>query len=1046
MNKIIISNKLTALIILNLALLICGQHLDVSAQVKAGEVKKRKNMGVEAATTGTTKKVIVPEFQISGTVTSPDGNPVGNALITSNEGAIVLRSDKNGQFKTKARMGSSVLVEATGFEPLVYEIKQEENNLKLVLENVLLYTGRYDAVNLPLGVKEKQRYLVGAVSGVSGDALQHFPEPLLSNTLQGQIAGLYAQMTTNGLASNPANLFIRGQHRNGGNDIVILIDGVERDINSLLLDEVESVKIMKDATSKILYGSRAANGVLSVTTKHGKEFTRKINITAETGYGLPVAYPTYLNSYDYATLYNEARMNDGLPPKYSTADLQGYRNSSGPNDLRYPNVDYLNYFLSKTTGYHKISLEFSGGNENAQYSLVAGYNGNSGLQDVGTTPTKDMYNVRANLDMKITDHLKAFVGMAGVFDVTSRSSLSDAETFARISSTRPNEFPLVIDQSHIPLDTLGYPGLGASYVRNNNLYGALMYGGKYSENSVNGQLTLGLLLDLSQFVKGLSMKGQLAFDKYFTGQESISVGVATYAQRWSYDPALGKDTVTFQKLSNTLPSDQNKLTNELSLSTTSYLVGLDYERTFNQEHRISANLFTHYMMREETGTTPNLQTANTALRANYSFKDKYVAEMDMALMGSDKFTKNNRYFMSYAGGLGWILSEEDFLKGNNSINYLKLKISGGLLGYDAQTDWNLYDTRWQDNGSYNVRQNVGFNRVALVNVGNPNLKWERDLEFNYGLEGLLLNRKVWMEVNYFNETRSDIIKNPGSSYSAIYGNLYGEMNMEKVSNHGIDFELKYMNKSGNLFYSVGLTGTYSENKLLATNEIEDPMVYRRTVGKPTDAMFGYVAGGLFGKDVDLSGAPNQTLGYYSIGDIAYKDINGDSIINAADQKMLGNSFPRIDLGLNVDLAWKGFALNLVGVSTLGVHSWLNNSYYWNYGENKWSDQTLARYNPVTNPEGTYPRLTTTNGANNFVNSTFWLANTSFFRLKNAELSYTFGYDKPLTASVKAIKVFLRGSNILTLSKVKNLDPEVLDAGVSTYPVLSVYTVGLNFVF
>jgi len=475
-------------------------------------------------------------------------------------------------------------------------------------------------------------------------------------------------------------------------------------------------------------------------------------------------------------------------------------------------------------------------------------------------------------------------------------------------------------------------------------------------------------------------------------------------------------------------------------------MGMDFERTFNREHRISANLFYHYMMTEVTGETPNLQTANTALRTNYSFRDRYIAEVNLALMGSDKFPENNRYFMSYAGGFGWIVTEEDFLKANPAINYLKVKASGGLLGYDAQTEWNLHHTRWIDGGNYNFRENIGFNRVALSNWANPHLKWEKSLESNIGIEGLLFNRKLWVEVNYFNETRSDIIRNAGSYYTAVYGNLYGQMNMEKVRNQGVEGEFKYMNKAGDFFYSAGFSGMYSKNKLLATNEIEYPSEDRRTVGKPTDAMFGYTAKGLFGKEVDLPNAPHQTFGYYTIGDIAYEDLNNDQAIDENDQKMIGNSFPRVNLGLNVDLAWKGFALNLLGVSSLGVNSWLNNSYYWNYGENKWSDQTLNRFHPVNNPDGTYPRLTTTNGSNNFINSTFWLANTGFFRLKNVELSYTFGFNKPLSPAVKTVKVFMRGTNILTISKVKELDPEALNAGVNNYPLFSTYTVGLSVVF
>jgi hypothetical protein len=272
------------------------------------------------------------------------------------------------------------------------------------------------------------------------------------------------------------------------------------------------------------------------------------------------------------------------------------------------------------------------------------------------------------------------------------------------------------------------------------------------------------------------------------------------------------------------------------------------------------------------------------------------------------------------------------------------------------------------------------------------------------------------------------------------------MNIGKVRNQGIEFEARYLNKADDLFYSVGLSGMYSKNKLLATNEVEHPLEYRHATGKPTDAMFGYVDKGLFGKDTDLSDTPHQTLGYYGIGDISYEDLNHDGLIDENDRKMVGNSYPRVILGLNADLSYKGFGLHLAGTSNLGVYSWLSNAYYWNHGENKWSDMTLNRYHPTENPNGTYPRLTTLSGDNNFVNSTFWLANTSFFRLKNIELSYTFGYNELLGSAVKTIKIFVRGSNLFSISKIKTLDPEVLSGGVDSYPLLSTYTAGLSVVF
>jgi hypothetical protein len=397
--------------------------------------------------------------------------------------------------------------------------------------------------------------------------------------------------------------------------------------------------------------------------------------------------------------------------------------------------------------------------------------------------------------------------------------------------------------------------------------------------------------------------------------------------------------------------------------------------------------------------------------------------------------------------LGWVISEEDFLKGNNAVDYLKIKTSTGLLGYDAATPYNLHFNRWTESGNYQVVQGGNVPVTVLSNWASPNLKWEKAREFNIGFEGLFLNRKLWVESNYFYELRSDIITNAGSEYSAVYGSIFGMKNLQKVRNQGIEFELRYMSNAGEVFYSVGISGLWSKNKLLESNEVKHVYEHRANVGQATDNTLGYVALGLFGKDVPLEGAPIQTLGQYQEGDIAYKDLNGDGIIDENDRKTIGNSFPRFNVGLPVDFTWKGWGMNLLCVATLGFKDVVTNEYYWNYGDNtNWSDMTLKRYHRENNPNGTYPRLTTTNGDNNFVNSTFWLHDRSFLRVKNVELSYTFGRNQPLTTWLTTAKVFLRGTNLLTVSKFTRLDPEQPNAGVNNYPLFSIYSAGLSLTF
>jgi len=450
-----------------------------------------------------------------------------------------------------------------------------------------------------------------------------------------------------------------------------------------------------------------------------------------------------------------------------------------------------------------------------------------------------------------------------------------------------------------------------------------------------------------------------------------------------------------------------------------------------------------------SGADQDTKTVNYSLRGNYSYDNKYIVEANLAYMGNNKFIGDNRYELFYAGGLAWILSEENFFKIHfgDKIDFLKLKVSAGLLGYDISTSYQLYENRWIDSTTIafsNTNKSVSV--TTLTTVGNPTLKWEKSRQFNVGFEALAFSRKLLIESNYFYELSFDQIQSVGAFYSSVYGGLISNMNWGKVANHGIELEVRWNDKTvGGLDYSVGANMLYSKNKVLETNEINYPDEYLRLTNNPSDVMFGYVTEGTFGKDVELAGHPTQTFGPYGNGDIAYKDLNNDGIINILDRKILGNSLPRLILGADLSLNYKGWGIYTLFTSDIGVSSWLNNSYYWMSGEAKYSVKALESYDPINNPEGKYPALSTTTSSNNLMNSDLWIEESSFIRLKNMEISYTFNA-KRADSIMKSIKLFTRGTNLLVFSRIKDLDPEVLDAGINSYPVLRNLSAGFTVLF
>lgn len=986
-----------------------------------------------------------PQFiELEANVSNEKGQAIANATVTVGEGALTYFTDKDGKCKVKVKVGSVIVIEANGYElKLVNALKNFAYNNKIVMQKTALFSGLNDKINLPGWLENTKRNNVGAISSIKGTDIESYSDMLVGNALQGKLLGLMSIMNEGGLANNASSLYIRGLHRESGNGIITLVDGVERDINTLIPEEIESIEVLKDATSKILYGPRAANGVLLITTKRGEKHKRIIKVNTEYGVGIAASLPKFVNSYDYTRLYNEARQNDGLQPLYSPTDIEGYRNSTGANDFRYPNVDYYNYFLNSQTTYRKTNFEFSGGNENAQYAFIAGYNGTSGLQSVGNTPQRDRFNVRGNLDMKVTDNIAAFIGISGIFDVTSRSGLDHSQTFAALSTLRPNEYPLIIPDNYVKPDSAGFPSLGAGLSSPDNLYGSLMYGGYQKDQNINGQLNFGLKFDLKGITKGLKAMAQVTFDNYFYGSEGISTSAPTYSQRWMQTPD-GRDSVILNLRKKSDKNDNITLRNSNTYRTSSIMASLNYANKFDSDNQLSADYVYNYYLAEATGENQDLKFINNVLRVNFVNQQKYIAEASVGYMGSNKFQGDNQFTSSFSAGFGWILSEENFLKDNKIIDFLKFKVSAGQLAYDGQMPYNTYRDRWNDNSTVRINNALTPALTNFAQVGNPNLKWEKSQEINVGFEALLFNKKLSVEANYFNELRSDIIQKNSTLNSALLGGLFPYTNWGKVNNQGVELDVNYSDRIGDLFYELGANVIYTKNKLLQIDELNYPDKGLLRINQSSDVMIGYVAEGLFGKDVDLATHTPQSFGQYQIGDIAYKNLNNDNYINELDRQLLSNSFPRTQLSFDLNLKYKGFGLYVLATSELGFSNWLNNSYYWIKSEGKYSELALNRYNPTENPTGTYPRLTTTDGTNNFRNSTFWLEAGDFLRIKNIELSYNIKQNKIDFA--RNIKIFARGTNLVQFSKAKDHDPEAINAGLTNYPVLKNITGGLSITF
>lgn len=886
---------------------------------------------------------------------------------------------------------------------------------------------------------------VGAVSGLEHGEFDTYPDLTLNNMLQGRIAGLQVRNIVHGVGNNVADMYIRGQHGMSTNAALVIIDGVERPLADLIPEEIERIEVLKDATAKILYGARAANGVVVVTTRRGEaRAERTYHINAEMGITSMTRMPKWVNSYEYVNLYNEACLNDGLSPYYSQEQVEGYRNSTGAFDPLYPDIDWQKEFMKNSATYRKVTFDMAGGSNNVKYALVAGYVGSGGFEDASYNTSLNRLTLRGNLDFSITDFLSVSAGISGRMEMRKWAQMTCADLYTAASTYRPNEYPLILSPEATGLTpSEDVPLFGASLLRSKNVYAEQRYGGYTAERYTRAQTDFGVKLDLDRWVEGLAAGAYLSFDNYDFLQLSLSKKYPAYAPV-SYVGASG-DTVTeyrqVQQINVATDQSRNSTTLQQTLGWNAYA---RYYNTIGK-HTLSADLAYQYSKTTNQGVTQDIINSNTSLSLNWSYDGRYVIEADGALMGSNRFQKGNKFFMSAAAGAAWIISNESFLKGSRNVNLLKLKLSGGLLGFDSATSHLLYERAWEQSGSFRFGTTANGSTAYITNFirnANPDLKWEKSLEMNLGVEGLFFGSRLKVEADWFRETHYDIIGLNDAAHGDYIGDFVTYKNMGSVFNQGIDAAVEWTDSKGDFTYSVGANVLWSKNKVLEWDQVLHGETYRYTVGNSTDAMFGHVAEGLFGKDVPLEGHEQQAFGHYQEGDIAYSDLNGDGVVDGRDVKVLGNTFPRTTLGINIDLRYRGWGLYILGYAELGVYKWASNSYYWNYGENAYSVLALDRWHPVNNPDGSYPRLTTTDDANNWQNSTFWLKKTDWFRLKNIELSYTF--DNFRNSLLKDIKVFVRGANLFVLSSVPELDPELLDAGLTNYPVTRTFTIGATF--
>ena len=830
-----------------------------------------------------------------------------------------------------------------------------------------------------------------------------------------------------------------------GQGPLVLVDGVPRSASSVKASEVESISMLKDAAAVVLYGSRAAKGVILITTKRGKDSPMHIDVRANVGVNVPKAYPKYLDADCYMTMYNEACRNDGIAERYDAGTI--YNTAMGTNPYRYPDIDfYSSDYLRKFYTNSDVTGEVYGGNEKTHYYLNFGMNyANSLLKYGESKKAYDMsFNVRGNVDMALASWLKATTNAAIIFD---NSYQGRGDFWGAASTLRPNWFaPLLpIDmmdpnvayiQEYITNSNHLIDGkylLGGTSADTTNPFSELLAAGYTKEKARRFMFDVAVMADLGGLLKGLSFKTAYSVDYTSYYSEAYAEKYAIYEPKWSN--VNGKDMI----IGLTKFNDDTKSTNEYVGKSTydqtmTFSAQFDYNRTFKTFHNVSATLLgwgyqTQSSADEghESSDYHRTSNVNLGLRASYNYDHKYYADFSGALVHSAKLPEGNRNAFSPSVTLGWRLSKEKFMESVGFVDDLKITASYAKLHQDLDiSDYYMYKGYFSDKGGWFQWYDgtVGGNTTGSKRGDNPNLDFITREEVRAGIDATLFNRLLRINANYFTQKTSGLLTQGASTIYPSFFDLGTDLsflpwiNYNEDKRTGFDFSLSANKKIGDFDVTLGFNGMVFSSKASIRDEVANESYLLRQ-GRALDATYGYVCEGFFQDQADIEKHAKQTFGTVRPGDLKYKDINGDGVINSDDQIDLGaggRSTSPFTFGLNLTLKYKNFTLFAMGSGQTGAVAFKNNSYYWNRGTSKLSEIVMGRWTEETKETATYPRLSTSNGDNNFRNSTFWMYKNNVFRLSNVQLTYDFPTDTFNGTFIRGLSLYCGGSNLLTIAK------------------------------
>lgn len=1023
---------------------------------------------------------------ITGKVLDENNQPMPGVTIVVDGTTKGTMTGPDGTFTlAEVPSGSTVIVSCIGYTNQVLPEGKSNYVVSLVPDSEMLE----ETVVVAFG-QQKKLSVTGAISTVASADLRKTTSTRLDNALAGRVTGLTSMQSGGGQPGvDGATMYLRGAATTNGKSPLILVDGVERDnIRTIDMNEVESISVLKDASATALYGVQGANGVILIQTRKGQKGKAQLNISVDQSWTSFTKEPSRLHSWEYCELRNEALMNDSQAPEFSEETIAKFRNpllGLDPSASDYENQvairkaiycdnDYYRMYLKSNTPQTRLNANISGGTDFVNYFVNVGYihqGGNLNTESpdyLGYDPQCYMnrLSLRSNLDFHITKNLTASLNIASYAENVNMPAVGDLyrgdQSWMITDIIYQSQTILPISPG--PVTDPRFGGVSDGVVGYNYLdrsaYEIINRRGFHTNKRKNLNTQFSVNWDLGELVtKGLSVNGMAAYDTYNIGVLEGRKKEQVYNVRVDYD----SETLSYSS-SNADKIEPLTMTSSRLSNYQIYVQGsINYARTFGK-HNVTAMATAYRRFWEGTSADIPYNVLGTAARATYSFDDRYLVEGNLGYNGSEQFAPSKRFGLFPSGSIGWIASNESFLKGNKYLTWLKFRASYGLVGNDSMGGLRfLYQDDNKIQSGNGFVQGLGGKIVKEGLIGNKSITWELSKKMNLGVEiGLFKDFRI--NVDYFTEKRDQILlkRRTVPSFQGVSSDYIPRVNMGKVDNHGVDVEVSYSH-TFNKDFSISSRVNFGFNDNTAI-ELDEPMrseeyAYQyHEEGFRLGQEFGYLidwdspGNGYFTSQDEIdSYYPYGFGGKPRVGDFVYKDVNGDGVIDQKDLSPIGYSttVPGLNYGISLGLNFKGIDFNVLfsGLgryskyySGQGVVEWTKQGTYFDWTRNGWTEERYKNGEKIT-----YPAISTTKTVSHTEND-FFIQNRSFLRLKNIELGYTLPERFLSKVGVKALRVYVSGQNLFVWDdlRITHIDPEQNNS--YGYPITKNVTLGLNINF